>query len=442
MAKVGNNTERFDILDCEYQTVKQEYLKRIVDEELNTALGYAGAILIEGPKWCGKTRTAEERASSAVYLQNVNNEGYNSHILNTKPSKLLEGETPHLIDEWQNAPVLWNGVKFEVDQRCEPGQFILTGSAKPPKDNKRHSGAGRFSRIFMRPMSLFESRESNGSVSLASLFNGDNIWESSSLTIEDLAFALARGGWPASIGKEEEFALRYARDYVYSVINGDISHVDGVERNPGRVKKLMQSLARNTSTMTSTRTINSDVTGNDSADIANEKTIASYINALKQIFVIDDLPAWYPYMRSRTPLRTSTKRYFVDPSIAAAVLKMSPSRLLKDFSTFSLLFESLCIRDLRIYAQSTGGEVYHFRDKNGLEVDAIVSLYDKKWGAFEIKMGGKEEDKAAENLLKLKDKVNTDEMGSPSFLAILTATEHAYLRRDGVYVVPIGCLRN
>jgi len=442
LAKVGNYAEYIDILGSEYQTVNQKYLKRIVDEELNFALKYAGAILIEGPKWCGKTRTAEEHASSALYLQDLRKEEFYSHTLSTRPSDLLEGETPRLIDEWQTAPNLWNGVRFEVDQRGEPGQFILTGSAVPSDTRGLHTGTGRFSRIFMRPMSLFESQESNGDVSLAALFNGDYVRGASALTIHDLAFALARGGWPASIHKEEKLALRYARDYVNSVINSDISRVDGVERNPERVSRLMQSLARNVSTMASTRTINKDVKGKDDADIANEKTVASYINALKNIFVIEDLPAWSPDMRSKTALRTSPKRHFVDPSVAAAVLKLSPDGLLKDFNMFGMLFESLCIRDLRIYAQSMEGEVHHFHDKNGLEVDAVVSLYDKKWGAFEIKMGGKEEDKAAENLLKLKDKVDTDQMGSPSFLAILTATEHAYLRRDGVYVIPIGCLRN
>jgi len=442
LAKVSNYAEYLDILGSEYQTVKQEYLKRVVDEELNIALKYAGAVLIEGPKWCGKTRTAEERAASVLYLQDIRKNKFYAHTLDNSPADLLEGETPRLIDEWQTAPILWNGVRFEVDQRCEPGQFILTGSAVLLDTRGLHTGTGRFARIFMRPMSLFESQESNGSVSLASLFNGDKIKGTSALTIRDLAYVLVRGGWPDSIGKEEKLALRYARDYVDSVINGDISRVDGVERNPERVSRLMRSLARNVSTMANMKTINNDVTGKDNTDIANEKTIASYINALKQIFVIEDLPAWSPDMRSKTALRTSSKRHFVDPSVAAAVLKLSPDGLLKDFNMFGLLFESLCIRDLRIYAQSMEGELHHFHDKNGLEVDAIVSLYDKQWGAFEIKMGGKEEDKAAENLLKLKDKVNTDEMGSPSFLAILTATEDAYLRRDGVYVIPLGCLRN
>lgn len=422
--------------------MREEYLKRIADEELNTALEYAGAVLIEGAKWCGKTRTAEERAASSIYLQDINKVDYYSHTLETKPSELLEGDTPRLIDEWQTAPKLWNGVRFIVDQRGKPGQFILTGSSVPSDDSALHTGTGRFARILMRPMSLFESMESNGSVSLADLFNGSDIKGRSSLTIEDLAFALVRGGWPASVGKDRPIALRYARDYAESVIKSDISRVDGVDRNPERVSKLMRSLARNVSTTASARTIGSDVTGNGKEDpIANEKTIASYINALKRIFVIEDLPAWSPDMRSKTPLRTSPKRHFVDPSIAAAVLKTSPEGLLKDFNTFGLLFESLCVRDLRIYAQSMEGQVHHFHDKNDLEADAIVSLYDGRWGAVEMKMGSGEADKAAENLLKLKDKVDMDKIGKPSFLAVITATEDAYRRRDGVYIVPIGCLR-
>ena len=421
--------------------MKQEYLRRIIDKELDTALKYSGAVLIEGPKWCGKTRTAEERAASALYLQDINKDDYYSHILDTRPADLLEGDTPRLIDEWQTAPRLWNGVRFIVDQRGGPGHFILTGSTAPADDRGLHTGTGRIARLHMRPMTLFESLESNGSVSLGSLFNGDDIKGTSSLSVDELAFALVRGGWPAAIGEEETLALRHARDYVDSVTASDISRADGVERDRERANRLMRSLARNISTMANIETIRSDVVGGSVEEIAADKTVASYINALKRIFVIEDLPAWSPDMRSKTALRTSPKRHFADPSIAAVALKVSPKGLLKDFRTFGLLFESLCIRDLRVYAQANEGEVYHFCDKNGLETDAVIQLYDGRWGAVEVKMGVKETDKAAENLIKLKNKIDLDEMNEPSFLAVITATEHAYRRKDGVYVIPIGCMR-
>ncbi len=424
--------------------MKQEYLNRIIDKEVEMALKYSGAILIEGPKWCGKTRTAEKHAASTLYLEDIEKEDYYMHILDTKPADLLKGETPRLIDEWQKAPKLWNGVRFAVDQRGGPGHFILTGSTLPKKkdEEKLHTGTGRIARILMRPMTLFESLESNGSVSLRSLFNGGDVSGVSSLSIEDIAFALARGGWPASIGSEKELALRHARDYVSSVVNSDISKVDDVERDPVRAGKLMRSIARNVSTMADMKTIRADIAENGTEEFASDKTAASYVKALERIFVIEDLPAWSPDMRSKTALRTSPKRHFVDPSIAAVALRVSPEGLLKDFKTFGLLFESLCIRDLRVYAQANEGEVYHFCDVSGLEADAIVHLFDGRWGAIEIKMGSREIDKAAENLIKLKNKVDLDEMREPSFLAVITATEHAYRRKDGVYVIPLGCLKD
>jgi hypothetical protein len=346
-----------------------------------------------------------------------------------------------LIDEWQIAPVIWDAVRFAVDQRGETGQFILTGSAVPNDDPLRHSGTGRISRLLMRPMSLFESMESSGEVSLEALFDGvDPVEGFSSLSIEHLAIALCRGGWPASIGNSEETALQIAYDYVDAVINLDIARVDGVTRNPGRVRALMRSLARNVSSMATHTTIRNDISIDDS-DIS-EKTISSYINALRRLYVVEDLPAWSPAMRSKTALRTSPKRHFVDPSIASAVLRATPERLLQDFNSFGLLFESLCVRDLRVYAQSIDGEVYHFHDKSGLEADAVVHLRDGRWGAIEVKLGTREIERAAENLTKLKSKVNLEKMQEPAFLMVLTATEIAYRRADGVFIVPIGCLRN
>jgi predicted AAA+ superfamily ATPase len=419
--------------------VKKKYLKRIVDKKLDSLLESSGAVLIKGPKWCGKTRTAEEWAASAVYLQDIDQKEYYSEMLQTKPSVLLEGETPRLIDEWQTAPILWDGVRFFVDQRGGSGHFILTGSAVPADNVTMHTGTGRIARLLMRPMTLFESSESNGSVSLNRLFSGDDIKGTSSLTLEDIALALVRGGWPASIGERRPLALQHAENYVEAVIEEDISRVDGVGKNPVNVRTLMQSLARNTSTAAKLTTIRNDISVDDPI---TEKTIASYVNALRRIFVIEDLHAWNPRMRSKTALRTSPVRHFVDPSIAAVLLRASPEGLMKDLKTFGLLFESLCIRDLRVYAQANDGGVFHHRDKNGLEADAVIELFDGRWGAIEIKLGEKTIDEAAENLKKLRDKVDLDKMGKPSFLAIVTASVHAYRRKDGVYVVPIGCLKD
>ena len=420
--------------------MKRQYLDRIVDEELDSYMEAFGAVLIKGPKWCGKTRTALRHAASVIYLQDVNKRKGYQEIAKTMPSALLEGKTPRLIDEWQTIPILWDGVRFEVDQNEDMGQFILTGSAVPADNVTMHTGTGRIGTLLMRPMTLFESLESNGSVSLGSLFDGDDVKGTSSLTIEKLAFALVRGGWPASIGVKESIALKRAREYVEAVINIDVSRVDNVEKNPERVRKLMRSLARNTSTMAKLTTIKGDIVTED--ETMSDNTLSSYMNALRRIFVIQDVPAWSPEMRSRTALRTSSKRHFVDPSIAAAVLRISPAGLLKDFNTFGLLFESLCIRDLRVYAQSLDGTVFHYHDKNDLEADAIVELYDGRWGAVEVKMGAEDIEDAAKNLIRLKEKVDTGSAGEPSFLMVITAGEYAYRRDDGVYVVPIGCLRN
>ena len=414
-------------------------MRRIADKDLDILLGSSGAVLIKGSKWCGKTRTAEERAASAVYMQDPKEQSNYAEILKTDPSILLEGETPHLIDEWQMAPILWDSVRFTVDQRGGPGHFILTGSAVPSDIVTMHTGTGRIARLVMRPMTLFESLESNGSVSLRSMLNGGEIRGTSSLTLSDLAFALVRGGWPASVGERGSLALQHAKNYVESVIEADISRVDGIEKNPSNVRMLMRSLARNVSTAAKLTTIRNDISADDPI---TEKTIASYMNALRQIFVIEDLPAWNPNMRSKAAMRTSPKRHFVDPSIAAALLRVSPESLMKDFNTFGLLFESLCIRDLRVYAQANDGEVYHYRDKDDLEIDAVISLYDGRWGAAEIKIGAGSADEAAKNLIKLRGKVNLEKMGEPSFLAVITASSYAYRREDGVYVVPIGCLRD
>ncbi|MDR3314733.1 MAG: DUF4143 domain-containing protein [Oscillospiraceae bacterium] len=420
--------------------MKQNYLPRVADKALDAALEASGAELVEGAKWCGKTRTAHEKAASTLFMQDPDQSAAYLKAAATKPSLLLRGATPRLLDEWQMAPVLWDAVRFAVDERGERGQFILTGSAVPTDNATQHTGTGRISRFLMRPMSLFESQESTGEIALGALFDGQKEVEGlSSLTIERLAFALARGGWPAAIGANAHVALRQVYDYVEAVINVDVSRVDGIEKNPARVRALLRSLGRNVSTLATIGTIRGDM-ATDEASIS-EKTISQYINALRRIFVVEDLPAWSPALRSKTALRTSRKRQFVDPSIAAAALRATPERLLGDFNTFGSLFESLCIRDLRVYAGAIDGEVFYYQDKAGLEADAIVQLKDGRWGAVEVKMGAGEIDAAAQNLQKLQAKINVEKMQPPVFLMVLTGTELAYRRADGVLVVPIGCLR-
>ncbi len=422
--------------------MENKYLKRIADRVLQDRLAASGAVLIEGPKWCGKTRTALENSKSHLFMQDPDKAISYLKAADTKPSLLLKGDTPRLLDEWQTAPVLWDAVRFMVDQRGKSGQFILTGSAVPKDNVVRHTGTGRISRLLMRPMSLYESMESNGSVSLKALFDGETeIDNFSTLTIEQIAFAIVRGGWPASIGKSEKIALRHAIDYVEAIINADVSRVDGIEKNPVRVRALLRSLSRNISTLATIRTIHDDIAMGDADGSISEKTISQYLGALDRIFVTENLPAWNPALRSKTAIRTSPKRQFVDPSIAAAVLRLTPSRLLEDFNYFGFLFESLCDRDLRIYAEAIDGQVFHYRDASGLEADAVIALNDGRWAAVEVKLGSKEIEDAAVHLLELKNKVNTEKMREPSFLMILTGTEIAYRREDGVYVVPLGCLK-
>lgn len=423
--------------------MENKYLKRIADRVLQERLAASGAVLIEGPKWCGKTRTALENSKSHLFMQDPDKAISYLKAADTKPSLLLKGDTPRLLDEWQTAPVLWDAVRFMVDQRGKSGQFILTGSAVPKDNVVQHTGTGRISRLLMRPMSLYESMESNGSVSLKALFDGETeIDNFSTLTIEQIAFAIVRGGWPASIGESEKIALRHAIDYVEAIINADVSRVDGIEKNPIRVRALLRSLSRNISTLATIRTIHNDIAMGDADESISEKTISQYLGALDRIFVTENLPAWNPALRSKTAIRTSPKRQFVDPSIAAAVMRLTPSRLLEDFNYFGFLFESLCDRDLRIYAEAIDGQVFHYRDGSGLEADAVIALNDGRWAAVEVKLGSKEIEDAAVHLLELKDKVNTEKMREPSFLMILTGTEIAYRREDGVYVVPLGCLKD
>lgn len=418
----------------------RNYIPRIADEILKEKLETSGAVWIRGPKWCGKTWTAKQQARSSLMMQDPDQTLNYLRTAGVKPSLLLEGDTPRLLDEWQMAPVLWDAVRYAVDIRAENGQFILTGSTLPLDHEVKHTGTGRITRMLMRPMSLFESRESTGQVSLNELFNGEEPFGKTKMEIEELAFVTARGGWPAAIGVSNKIALAQANQYLDAVVDTDISEADGVRRDPSKVRTFLKSIARNIASTASLETIRNDIKGEDES--LSTLTIRSYINALERIFVIEEQPAWEPALRSKTAIRTTPKRHFVDPSIAVAALGTNPEGLLKDFNTFGLLFESLCIRDLRIYSQSIGGNVYHYRDKTELEVDSIVSLHDGRWGAIEIKLGQKQIEIASENLLKLKEKVDEEKMQPPSFLMVLTGNGFAIKQKNGVLVVPIGCLKN
>lgn len=421
----------------------KKYYPRIADSLLQNALESSGAVLVEGPKWCGKTWTAANKSKSILYMQDPDTRESNILAASIKPSLLLIGETPRLIDEWQVAPVIWDSVRHEVDKRGIEGQFILTGSATPIIDERiSHSGTGRISRIKMRPMSLFESNESTGDVSLQKLFQkGVTSGTICNLEIEDIAKAIVRGGWPASVTSKFESAYKRAQDYIDSIVQYDVSQVDGIDKNPSKMFALLRSFSRNISTEANYSVIIKDMEGGENESISRP-TFLSYLNVLQRLFVIEDLEAWNPSIRSVTPLRVSPKRHFVDPSIATATLGINHEKLLTDFNTFGYLFESLCIRDLRVYAESLGGKVYYYRDKNGLECDAVIVLRDGRWGAVEIKLGSNEFDKAAKNLLAFSEIVDTKKMRNPSFLMILTGTKLGYMREDGVSVVPIGCLKD
>lgn len=421
----------------------KKYKKRIADKILQKKLNAKGAVLIEGAKWCGKTTTASQIAKSILSMQNPEEKEQNIRLAELSPSRLLHGKTPRLIDEWQLAPKLWDAVRFEVDKRDEFNQFILTGSAVPA-DLKEitHTGTGRISRMLMRPMSLFESQESNGSVSLAELFSSKtNIDGENTIDIDELAFLICRGGWPKAIGLKQYIGLSQAIDYYDAVVNSDISRVDNIERNPERAKRLLRAYARSIGTQTKLTSLSDDV--NEDNNLGTNPTIYNYINALQKIFVIEDSHAWNPNLRSKAAIRTTDTRYFTDPSIAAAALGLGPNDLIDDIKTIGFFFENLCIRDLRVYADSLDGTIYHYRDKNGLECDAVIHLRNGAYGLIEIKLGG---DKAIEEgkytLNKLAENIDYNLMKKPSFKMVITGTgKYAY--KDGdTFIVPIGCLKD
>lgn len=423
---------------------KQEYKERIIDDIVKSKLTSFGAICIEGPKWCGKTWTALNHSNSVVYIGDPHNNFQNRLLAEVDPSIVLDGLNPRLIDEWQEVPSLWDAVRFEVDKTKNKGQFILTGSSTPKSVGVLHSGTGRIDRIMMRPMSLYESGDSDGSVSLKMLF--DNTLKTTkcdAMSLSKLAYLVTRGGWPGALGMNEKQASDIARSYLKSILADDVTKIDGVKRDSKKVKALIKSLARNIATSVSNATLIKDIKEFD-GDVIDPNTIASYLDILTRLFIIDNQQAYDMNYRSSTRVAKSPKRHFIDPSLAVAALEMSPSMLLKDLNFFGFIFESLVIRDLKIYAEANRGSVYHFRHHDtGDEIDAVIEFDDGTWGAFEIKLGHNQVDKAAENLLKIK--MNLDQLNnkqSPTVLCVICGLgEYAYKRPDGVFVVPIGCLR-
>ncbi len=435
-----------------------EYKKRIADQILADKLEASGAVLIEGPKYCGKTTLAKQQASSVLSMADPDTLSQNLALAKTNITRLLAGDTPRLIDEWQIAPQFWDAVRNEVDKREDDGQFILTGSAVPPKTKKdeegnvieeekiHHTGTGRISRLKLRTMTLWESEESTGTVSLGELFNNsESVDGESHINLERLAYLTCRGGWPkAVIKRSEKAALAQAFDYYDSVVSNDIKRVDDVDRDEELTKRIMRSYARNQASQATAGTILADIKNNGDESLS-DSTVYSYIKALKEIFVIEDSIAWNPNLRSKTAIRTSNTRYFTDPSIATAALGLGPNDLINDMNTFGLIFETLAVRDLRVYAEALNGKVYHYRDKNNLECDAVVHLRNGSYGLIEIKIGGADLiNDGADSLKTLSDKIDTTKMKKPSFLMVLTGIgDYAYKRpKDGVLVVPIGCLKD
>ena len=424
------------------------YRPRIADKLLENKLKGMGAVLVEGAKWCGKTTTGEQHAASVLYMDNPKDRTSNIQMVKINPDFLLYFATPRLIDEWQIAPELWDAVRFAVDHRDEDGQFILTGSVTPLSDEDdekiHHSGVGRIARLRMRPMTLWESGDSTGEISLGVLFQGaEDVFGSCDKDLYDIAWLMCRGGWPRAVNQSKDIALGRAFDYYDTVVNVDVKEPDKVERNPERVKLLMRSYARNQGAQVSLGAICADMRANDS-DTLDDRTVYSYLRALRGIFVIEDTKAWNPNLRSKSAIRTSDTRYFTDPSIAVAALGIGPDDLMNDLNTMGLFFETMCMRDLRVYAQALDGDVYHYRDGDGLECDAVVHLRNGSYGLVEIKLGGDSLiEEGVKSLQRLGKKIDTTRMKSPSFMMVLTAVgKYAYRRNDGVWLVPIGCLKD
>ena len=429
-----------------------EYISRILDAKIEAKLKSMGAIYIKGCKWCGKTTSAKQFTKSVINMQDPDNQSRYLLLAENKPSILLEGEKPRLIDEWQLAPVLWNAVRFSIDNTNLKGQFILTGSATPKEDKNLHTGTGRFSFITMKPMTLFESGDSTGEISLLDIMNGKRDIDGikANLSYEKLAYIICRGGWPGSISLSDEEALDVPKDYLDAVVNSDISRIDEVSRNPELARVILKAYARQVCTIDSNESLYSDVISNY-GDVS-EKTISDYLNVFKKLFLIEEIPAWNPNIRSKTSIRTSPKKTFVDPSLAIAALDATPSDLMYDPETYGLMFENLVNRDLSVYADSIGGYLRHFRDRFGLECDNVIHFNNGKYGLVEIKLSENGVKKGEENLLKInglikehnKNVMNVkDKIREPDFMMIITGIHNiAFTTENGILVVPIGCLKN
>lgn len=422
-----------------------KYKQRIADRILERKVLGKGAVLIEGPKWCGKTTTAKQLAKSVLDLGDSAVLKQSSGLIEISPKTLLDGDTPRLIDEWQALPPIWDSIRSEVDKRSEPSQFILTGSSVLPEANETvHSGTGRFATIKMRPMSLYESGESTGTISIRDLFEGKSIeMQQNTLEVDDIAYLTCRGGWPWATIISKDVALDQAFDYVDSVTQRDIQRVDKVKRSAERAKLLLRSYARNISQQVSYSTIRKDMLSNDASTL-DEDTVADYIKALKKLFVIEDLAAWNPNIRSKAAIRTNDTRHFVDPSIGTAVLGLGPKDLINDLKSFGFFFEDMVVRDLRVYAEALDGELYHYRDSSGLECDTVLHRRNGSYALMEVKLGGEQNiEDGAKNLLSLAENIDTDKMPVPSIMAVIVGVgQYAYQRKDGVYVIPIGCLKD
>jgi len=421
-----------------------DYIKRIVDEEIKDKLSIMGAVLIKGPKWCGKTTSAKQIAKSILEMQNPDLQDNYIELANTKPSLLLEGDKPRLIDEWQLVPKLWNAVRYSVDNIGLPGQYILTGSATPKEDDSLHSGVGRFAFITMKPMTLYESGDSNGKISFKDIVNGKRDIDGikTDLTYEKIAYALCRGGWPTSLKMNENQALQIAKNYIDVLCNSDVSRIDGVKRDPSLARAILKSYARQVSTIDSNQSLYDDIKANYS-DVS-EKTIMDYLNVLKKLYIIEEIEAWNPNIRSKTAIRTSPKKSMIDPSLAVAALGCSPKELMLDIRTYGLLFENLVNRDLSVYVNTIGGTLKHYRDRYGLECDNIIHFEDGKYALVETKLGGTKIKEAEEHLINLKKliKESGEKIPEPEFLMIITGTDMAYTTENGILVVPIGCLKD
>ncbi len=419
----------------------KKYMPRIVDSIIENKLEYMGAIVIEGPKWCGKSTTARQFCNSLVELQDPDKKIQYDNISNTKPSLFLEGEKPRLFDEWQMYPVIWDSIRMNIDHSGLKGQYILTGSARPVENEVMHTGTGRITKLTMRTMSLFESGESNGKVSLTDIINGKDISGVSDLSFEDIINVMIRGGWPESLNIDGENKFKVAIEYVQSLVNEDVRTVDGIERDKYKMGALLKSISRNVSTSTNKFTIISDITNLFNQEVSRP-TADDYIATLEKLFVLEYVPATNLNLRSSIQLRTSPKLELVDPSIAIASLGLKKDDLINDLNFTGFIFENLCYRDLKIYAESINADLFYFRDNKDFEVDFILKTRDGKWGAIEVKLGAKQIDEAAKTLIQFKDKIDIDKSGEPAFLMVLTASELSYIREDGVYVVSIGNLKN